>query len=61
MYKRLIFLAILALPGAFLVLAALSLHPRSRARLLEAAGFVEPRTRRAVVSSAIARAEFRRR
>lgn len=39
MYKRLIFLAILALPGSFFLLAAVGVHPRGRALLVHAAGF----------------------
>jgi len=43
MYKRLIFLAVLTLPGSFFVLAAVGLHPRGRALLAQAAGFAVPR------------------
>lgn len=39
MYKRLIFLAVLALPGSFFVIAALSVHPRGRALLADITGF----------------------
>ena len=39
MYKRLLFLAVLALPGSFFVLAACALHPRGRALLADVAGF----------------------
>lgn len=42
MYKRLLFLAILALPGSFFVLAAVGLHPRGRELLAHAAGFAAP-------------------
>jgi hypothetical protein len=38
MYKRLLFLAALALPGSFLIVAACTLHPRGRAFLAEIAG-----------------------
>ncbi|WP_157025504.1 hypothetical protein [Paraburkholderia heleia] len=45
MYKRLIFLTILALPGSFFVLAAIGVHPRGRALLARAAGFPLPHTK----------------
>ncbi|MCP3710098.1 hypothetical protein M3I54_24520 [Paraburkholderia sp. CNPSo 3274] len=45
MYKRLMFLAILALPGSFFVLAAVGVHPRGRALLAHAAGFPLLRTK----------------
>jgi hypothetical protein len=55
MYKRLIFLAVLALPGSFFVLAAVSLNPRGRALLAQAAGFAVLRTRAAVARNAAVR------
>ncbi|WP_213303990.1 hypothetical protein [Paraburkholderia sacchari] len=45
MYKRLIFLAVLALPGSFLIIAACGLHPRGRALLADMAGFAVPHAR----------------
>lgn len=38
MAKRIVFLCILTLPGAFAVLAVLCLHPRCRARIVAFAG-----------------------
>ena len=38
MAKRIVFLCILTLPGAFVVLAALCLHPRCRARIVAFVG-----------------------
>ena len=55
MYKRLIFLAVLALPGSFFVLAAVSLHPRGRTLLAQAAGFAVLRTRPTGARNAAAR------
>jgi len=49
MYKRLIFLAVLALPGSFFLFAALGIHPRGRALLAEATGFASLRARRVPV------------
>ncbi|WP_321924596.1 hypothetical protein [Paraburkholderia guartelaensis] len=55
MYKRLIFLAVLALPGSFFVLAAVGLHPRGRALLVQAAGFGVLRTKSAIARNVAAR------
>ncbi|WP_146013899.1 hypothetical protein [Trinickia dabaoshanensis] len=38
MAKRIVFLCFLTLPGAFVVLAVLCLHPRCRARIAACAG-----------------------
>jgi hypothetical protein len=57
MYKRLIFLAVLALPGSFFVLAALGIHPRGRALLAEVAGFGVWRSARSMPSPAMVRVE----
>lgn len=55
MYKQLIFLAVLALPGSFVVLAAVGLHPRGRALLARASGFAALRAKYAVVGNGPAR------
>jgi hypothetical protein len=57
MYKRLIFLAALALPGSFFVLAAFSLHPRGRALLAEVIGFGALRGTRNMPSPVVVRVE----
>lgn len=38
MFRRLLMIGLLALPGAFVVLALVSLHPRGRAVLIRATG-----------------------
>ncbi|SAL17831.1 hypothetical protein AWB68_00528 [Caballeronia choica] len=38
MFKRLVFLVLLALPGAFLVLTVVSIHPRYRGQVIQLAG-----------------------
>ncbi|MFX1674937.1 hypothetical protein PWR63_22250 [Paraburkholderia sp. A2WS-5] len=45
MYKRLLFLAALALPGSFLIIAAFAFHPRGRALLADVTGFSVPHAR----------------
>ena len=55
MYKGLIFLAVLALPGSFVILAAVGLHPRGRALLAQATGFVVLRTKSAIARNAAVR------
>lgn len=57
MYKRLIFLAVLALPGSFFVLAALSVHPRGRALLADVTGFGAWRSARSLPSPSLVRVE----
>jgi hypothetical protein len=57
MYKRLIFLAVLALPGSFFVFAVCSLHPRGRALLADAVRFGTPRGARNVPPPPMARVE----
>jgi hypothetical protein len=51
MYKRLIFLAVLALPGSFIILVAVGLHPRGRALLAETVGFAVLRAKYATSSN----------
>ncbi|WP_321937744.1 hypothetical protein [Paraburkholderia sp. J8-2] len=53
MYKRLIFLVILALPGSFFVIAAVGAHPRGRALLAQAAGLPVLRTKYAALRGGI--------
>lgn len=57
MYTRLIFLAVLVLPGSFFVLAALSIHPRGRALLADVTGFGAWRGARHLPLPAFARVE----
>lgn len=45
MYKRLFFLAVLALPDSFFIIAAFGLHPRGRALLADVAGLAVLRTK----------------
>ncbi|CAB3789086.1 hypothetical protein LMG28688_02821 [Paraburkholderia caffeinitolerans] len=55
MYKRLIFLAVLALPGSFFIITAVSFHPRGRALLADVVGFAVPHARYASTRDGTAR------
>lgn len=45
MFRRLIFFGLLALPGAFLVLTAICMHPRYRVKVAQLAGLPGLRSR----------------